>query len=231
MFDRAAWMRSRLMGIRHADEFVDARQHKLDLHWSVLQECCGPGANDDFWKARVPVKVGDASTHVLCPADQLLHVCTHGARSNPLQPVNWVADAMMVLDSSGAELDWRRLREQTAKRRLAVPMREALWYLRTGLGAAIPSDVLQNIERLPTSRTERLEHRVKMSRRKLVGSLPVLWFDHSRLAERDGFGRQVLGFPRYLQVTFRTRTLWGLPVAMLVLAVKRVTARWRRPAH
>jgi hypothetical protein len=211
-----------LIGLRHADDFVDARQCRLDLHWSVLQECCRAGETDEFWQASVPIEVEGVPTRGLCSADQLLQVCVHGARSSFVQPVGWIADAMIVLRSSSGQVDWRRLLEQTHKRRLTVPMRDAMKYLHDHLGATIPTEVLDSLETARTSRFERVEWRVKASRRELVGSLPVLWFDYWRVAGDGGLVRRVLGFPRYLQRTFRLRTLWALPFTMLALAAGRI---------
>ena len=211
----------RLIGVRHADEFTDGRRLKCDLHWSVLQECTRPGDNDDFWVACRELHVGSATTHVLCPADQLLHVCIHGSRSGMVQPVMWVADAISVIESAGNDIDWQRVVAQATKRRLVVPIREALRYLRSEFGAPIPSWVVDRLSDVHTSRAERLEHRIKLSRRRLVGTLPVLWFDHWRRAE-GGTCRKAIGFPRYLQITFRCETLPALPIAMLGLAGKRI---------
>lgn len=217
----------RLIGPRHADEFVDGALRRIDLHWSVLQECCGSRWNEDFWAARIPLAIAGVKTAALCPADQLLHVCMHGARSGPVQPVGWVADAMMLLEASEGAIDWDRLLAQTARRRLVVPMGGALRFLHAGLGAAIPREVLERIAAMPSSRTERWEHRVKVAPRPLLGSLPVLWFDYARLAEDASLGQRLLGFPRYLQCTFRTKALWSLPWDMLRLATGRIGARVR----
>lgn len=215
-----------LIGIRHADVFRDARGCRLDLHWSVLQECCRPGENDDFWHGSVPIEVEGVPTRALCSADQLLHVCVHGARSSAVQPLSWIADAMMILRSS-TDVAWRRLLDQTHTRRLTVPMHTAFGYLHANLGATVPAQVLESLETARTSRFEHLEFRVKASRRELVGSLPVLWFDYWRVAEGQGFARRVLGFPRYLQRTFRVRTLWGLPMVMARLATSRIKSARR----
>lgn len=211
-----------LIGIRHAQEFVDARGVRVDLHWNVLQECCGPGESDDFWEEGVAIDVQGVPTRALCPADQLLQVCVHGARSTPVQPVNWIADATVVLSSTGDQLDWRRLLVQTDKRRLTVPMRDALEYLHTKLNATIPREVLETLMAARSSRFERLEFRVKASRRELVGTLPVLWFDYWRVSPHGSVLRRALGFPGYLRLTFRVRTLAGLPLAMVTLAMRRV---------
>lgn len=211
----------RLIGVRHADEFTDGRRLKCDLHWSVLQECTRQEDNRDFWAASRAFRLGRAPTHVLCPADQLLHVCMHGSRSGVVQPVMWVADAMTVIESAGDDVDWHRLAAQAIKRRLVFPVGEALRYLRAEFGARIPDTVADRLSAAPTSRTERLEHRIKLSRRRLVGTLPVLWFDYWRRAE-GGTIRKVAGFARYLQITFRSDTIAGLPITMLGLAARRI---------
>jgi Uncharacterised nucleotidyltransferase len=213
----------RLIGIRHADEFRRRGRH-LDLHWSVLQECCRAEQNEDFWTARRSISVDGVATAVLCPADQLLHVCVHGARSGPSQPVSWIADAMTLLHAFGDDLDWERLIHQSRRRRLVVPIRQALRLLKSRLDARIPDAVLVALDAAVVSRRERLEHRIKISPRDLVGTLPVLWFDYSRWAEGRS-GVKCLGFPRYLQTTFRTPSLWKLPADVVTLIVKRLRSR------
>jgi hypothetical protein len=210
----------RLVGVRHADEFRRG-PHNLDLHWSVLQECCRSGDNDDFWNERQPVSINGVPTSVLCPADQLLHVLVHGARSGPAQPAGWLTDALTLLGSSGIAVDWDRLVAQSTARGLVVPVREALRLLSSTFQAPVPGEVLTALSREDVSRTQQLEYRTKRNRRRLVGSLPVLWFDYARWARGTTAGR-LTGFPRYLQVTFRTKSLWGLPGDVVRLTLQRV---------
>jgi hypothetical protein len=218
-----------LVEVRHADEFVDARGRRLDLHWSVLKETCGKSANDDFWLASIPLELDGAPTRALCPADQLLHVCVHGSQSGPVQPLGWIADSVVLLRAQGDALDWERLLEQARRRRLIVPLREALGTLDVVWAGAVPHDVLDALAREQTTRFDRLEHRIKRRRRPLLGSLPVLWFDYRRLAR--GQGAPPGGFPSYLQRTFRVRTLRLLPVTIVVLAVRRIVALVRTPTQ
>lgn len=220
-----------LIGLRHADGFVDSFGRRLDLHWSVLQECCGPGDNDDFWQARVPLDIEGVPTHVLCASDQLLQVCVHGARSSAVQPLSWIADATMILNSSSDQVDWTRVLDQTARHRLTVPMLKALTYLHAELGVVVPVGVVDSLEATRTSRFERLEFKVKTSRRELVGTLPVLWFDYWRRAKDVPPPKRLLGFPSYLQRTFRVRSLWGLPLSMAALAARRIASAVRARAE
>ena len=87
-----------------------------------------------------------------------------------------------------------------------------LRYLRVEYGANIPATVIDRLDRTQTSRVQRLEYVVKISQWKRMGTLTVLWFDYWRLAE-GGVLSKAIRFPRYLQITFRTKSLGGLPLA------------------
>jgi len=125
--------------ITHAHAFKNASSWEFDLHWHVLDECCQPDADEDFWNGSVKIELDGVPTALLNPADQLLHVCVHGVRWNDIPPLRWVADAMMVLNASEDSLDWDRLIIQVQMRRLVLPMKASLNYLQTLLDASIPS--------------------------------------------------------------------------------------------
>lgn len=91
-----------LIATEQALAFQDATEQALDLHWHVLQESRGPGADESFWRTAVSMEVDGAPTRALQPADQLLHVCLHGARWNQLPSIRWVADSLMILRSTPA---------------------------------------------------------------------------------------------------------------------------------
>src|SRR3972149_871099 len=134
-----------VLDARHAWGFENAHQRQFDLHWHVLIQCLYPNSDDDFWAGAIPVQVADVPTRALNPTDQLLHVCVHGAAWNPVPPLRWIADAMVILNVSYSEVEWTRLIAQAKKRRLTFPLRHALTYLRDSFGAAIPSHVLMEM--------------------------------------------------------------------------------------
>ena len=72
-------------GIAPSHEFMSGGQ-SVDLHWHVLPECCRPDSDNDFWDMAVPLDFEGVPTLALQPADQLLHVCVHGARRATSRP-------------------------------------------------------------------------------------------------------------------------------------------------
>lgn len=210
-----------LVGVRHADDLSDRSGRKVDLHWAVFQETCQPGADEELWRSSVSVELDGVSSRSLCPSDLLLHLLVHGARPSPVQPVTWVADAIMLLHARGADVRWERVVRQTSTRRLGLPVAAGLAYLDRFPGLTIPRATLDTLASLPATRFERIEYRVKTRPRPIVGTLPLLWLDYGRLANPPRF--RLRGFARYLQVTFRLKSRRELPLEMVRLAARRLS--------
>jgi hypothetical protein len=205
--------------------FRDAAGRGVDLHWHVLPECCYPGADDDFWDGAVATDVNGVPTRALNPSDQLLHVCVHGARWNPVPPFRWVADAMMIVRSSESDLDWHRLAAQAEERGLVVPLRHALDYLRAALDASVPHAVVRRMHNAPTTRLEHIEYRARARPARLEGPLRALWLhylSHARLARHGGLGRGLLGFLSYLRFRWGVDRSWQVPFYAVPKALRRV---------
>ncbi len=168
-------------------------------------------------------------THTLDPADQLLHLCTHGARWNPLGQVQWLADATLVIRDCADELDWDRLFEQAEKRRLLLPVRETLLYVKKTLHTPVPDTILQKMNHAPVSSLERIEFRTITSPPDgTLGWLPLFWFYYLRTAQGPSDGRlrpRFLGFPHYLQRRWGMHHLWDVGLHALSKGVQIV----RRP--
>lgn len=191
-----------VLDVRHAWGFANERQHQFDLHWHVLMQCCYPNANDDFWADAVPVQVADVPTRALNPTDQLLHACVHGAAWNYVPPLRWIADAMVILNASHSEVEWARLIAQAEKRRLILPLRRALTYLRDSFGVAIPAHVLMEMGKVRVSDVERKLYNAVTAKPTWLGGLPVRWYRHLFDLEVTGEtnpAQKLIGFLRYLQ--------------------------------
>jgi hypothetical protein len=211
-----------VLDVRHALGFENAHQCHFDLHWHVLVNCRYPNADDDFWTGAIPVQVRDVSTRTLDPTDQLLHVCVHGAAWSPVSPIRWVADAMTILHGSHSVIDWARLVAQAEKRRLILPLREALTYLCNSFGAPIPSYILTEMNKARVSDLERKYYGALTAKPNWLGALPVRWFRYLLDLEATGntnLAHQLVGFPRYLQrvhVLDRRQLLtWAMSRAIL----------------
>lgn len=214
------------ISVAHAHVFKDAAGQEFDLHWYLMQEYRYPHADDDFWDGAVSVKVNDVFTYALNPADLLLHICVYGAKWDQVPSFRWVADAMTIINSSQNEIDWNRLLIQAKTRRLIIPLRKTLDYLRDLLDAPIPNDVLQSIQNTATSKLERMEYRYKTQSyfQKPLGKLPIKWFDYLRSLRSNDSQHKFFGFIKYLQLYWGVKHQWQLPFYVIFMSMRRLKA-------
>jgi hypothetical protein len=214
------------LSVRHGVNLRDPAGQQFDLHWHLLPECCRPEADRDLWKNAVPLTIDQVPTHTLNSTDHLLHVCAHGVRWDPVPPFRWIADAMAIMNRSISEIEWERLLAQAETRGLIYPLKEALSYLRETFDAPVPAEVLRHMREIPTSDTERIEHRYRTQnyQNKLLGRLPLLWFNYLRSAGAGGSRYKLIGFMNYLQRFWGVDHLWQ---AVLYAALKSVRGIWR----
>jgi hypothetical protein len=182
-----------------AQQLHDRSGRSLDLHRYALWQATD---DDDFWTASVEIELLGVRTRSLSPADQLLHVAAHGASWNTIPPVRWLADAVAIERSAGAELDWNRLTSQAERRRLTLSAAAALEQLVATLGFDVPPGVLDRLRSAPTTRLERWAHRG--ATRPIGGGnrLPVVLEQYVRMSRLD----PSLRLTAYLQATLGART-------------------------
>lgn len=188
---------------RHAANFRSPAHRFLDLHWHLLLESLQADADDEFWAAAGKTRVAGMDVHVLDPAHQLLHVCVHGVKRSPIPPLRWVADAMAILTQAPA-IEWERLVTAAERHRVALPVRDALAYLRRLLDAPVPAAVIDRLDRLPVSRRERLEYafRVNVDPEGAGAGLVATGFSWLRQTTGTGLARRLTGFGGFLQDRF-----------------------------
>ena len=195
--------------------FRDHQNRELDLHWQVLHNSRQPDADDEFWAAMRSAECRGLPVKVLDPADQLLHVIAHGLRWNQVPPLRWVIDAVLILRQPETGLDVMRLVEQARRRRLVVPVRQALEYLKQCFDAPVPDAAMAALRRSPTSVLERWEARIEAS--DPAGHRPV---ERALLEFQDATRRRTpLG----------KRPGWGIRLAALA-ACRGLDARRQLPA-
>jgi hypothetical protein len=198
--------------VSYSHGFKNSAGQEFDLHWHLLFQSRGINADDDFWDAAVTTNINDIAVKALSPADQLLHVCIHGARWNFIPPFRWVADAMTILNAPQANIDWNRFIIQTEKRRLVLPLLDALNYLKEVFDAPIAPSVFKRLRDMPVPGIERLEYKIAVNPPTQWTAALDLWCQHSRLAGNVGLARRVAGFPKFLE------NIWGI-------------AAWKLPFH
>jgi hypothetical protein len=193
--------------VTHGHSFVDSEGHRLDLHWYLIPDCTYDGADDDFWEGALPLEVHGVPTLALNPTDQLFHLCAHGSHWSQISPIRWAADAVTVLECSQGDIDWERLVRLARSRLLVLPLREALSYLRHGLDAPIPDEVLSELNAIRTPMMEHLEHRFRQGSKREIGWLPLSLFQYRRyrqMTAAQARSEPPLGPMEYVQ------HLWGL---------------------
>ena len=191
----------------------------------MLTESSHPDEDDDLWDGAVPAEIGGVSTYTLNTADHLLHVCVHGASWNYVAPFRWVADAMMILDTSQSDIDWNRLVRLAHKHRVTLPLKDTLCYLRDFFSAPVPLAALQHISGLPVPRIERIEYQARTRPAKLLGPLSDGWLyylRYRRLAGDAGLLEKLFGFPRYFQRYWVLDHLWQVPICAIGKVKRRV---------
>lgn len=132
---------------------------QLDLHWHVLHRCTAPEVTEAFWQQARPLRFDGLETLQLCPADTLLHVCSHGVQYSTQAPFRWLADAAWIMRRHGADLDWRRVVTTARRTGATLALRHGLDYAATELKLSVPAEVLADLRAHRGSWWERADYR------------------------------------------------------------------------
>jgi hypothetical protein len=213
---------ARLLEWRRGARFAGPGGRYLDLQWYLLRENCYPGADDPVWEAAQDGRLGPYAMRAPCAADQLLHVCIDGLQESLEPRIPWAADAFVLC--AGGEVDWGRLAAEAARRRLALPVRTALRWIREELRAPVPDDALARLDALPVTRAERRELRAKLDPASRVARLRIHWSHHARAAAGAGRGRAatLVRFIPYLQQLWGVERAYQLPAYLLRRGMRRI---------
>lgn len=211
----------RLLDVRHSLAFRDPDGHEIDLHRGLLWRA---GLDEEFWRGSIEAEVAGARVRILNPADQLLHVCAHGAAWNPVHPLRWAADAFKVIEAAGRQLDWERLVAMARRGRLTVPFADCLDFLAEGLEVPVLQASRLALSQTPVARAERRAHEALAQPPSSRRSLSMLsWFRERYRAQAalDGEKPSLVGFVRYMQ------GFWGLerPSQVPAFAAQRLLRR------
>ena len=198
---------------RHAINYSSDRIAKLDLHWHVMEETNHPNGDELFWSGAIRTTVRGVETLAMNPTDQLLHVCAHEAQWTPIPLPRWIVDVMTVLRASDGNIDWNRFVTHTRGLGLVLPVREALQYVVDVARAPIPSSVLNSLYRLPLTKGDERDYRVRCQPRSILRALASEYRRMSLQPNRHSRRWRLLSFLSY------ARALWGLDHA------------WQLPFH
>jgi len=209
------------LSIVNSHGFTDDNGRECDLHWHLFPECCHTDDDDDFWHQAVPFQIHGQATRALAPADQLLHVCIHGAEWNSIPPIRWVADSIAIMKSSS--IDWDRIVGQARKRQLMLPLKATMNYLAEEFAAPVPAEVLRSLRNATISKMELAEYKYKIQNfeQRPLGFLPLLWFRYLRLEGSQHAAFRIFGFVHYLQCFWGVDSIRQLPTYGARMAIRR----------
>ncbi len=179
--------------VSHATHLTDGKNRDLDLHWSLFHDrYLTPAEVDVLWNASVPAEVGGVPTRVLCPADQLVHTCEHGARYDATPPFRWLADALQIVRGYGDAIDWQRCADIAHRHGVLLPVQQTLAYLQEHLQLDVPKAAWDSLRTRRVPLSNRLAHAI-VSRRQFGihpfwQSLPINLLGYARWRRtRSGF--------------------------------------------
>ncbi|MDX1546409.1 MAG: nucleotidyltransferase family protein [Rhodothermales bacterium] len=142
-------------GLRTKISLWQARQYvftrgagvfNLDLHTAVMPPLYYYAMDfDALWSRAEAVRVGEAAVQCCGPEDTLLMLCFHGAK-NRWETLKYVCDVAELIRARPG-LDWDRVRRQARTTRAERMLYLGLHLAHALLGAALPEEVAQRIER------------------------------------------------------------------------------------
>ena len=222
-----------VLATRHGWDFKDAGGQNVDLHWRVFHDAIAPVGDVAFWEGAVPVAIHGAPSKTLNTADQLLHVCVHGATWMDELAVHWVADATTILRAVDGALDWDRLLVQARRYHYTELLRVTLTYLRDVVDAPVPSAVLRRMNQMPASCAARIVYKAKTRPLERWGpwvALGVRYLEHSATLPADaGVLRRLAGFLKYFGRRWGTGSMWQTVAGVAFRGMRRIG--WVARAH
>lgn len=193
----------------HGWDLVDAQGRQLDLHRYAFHYSCREAIDADFWAASVPCELQRVEPRVLCATDQLLHVCARAFYA-PNGSIRWIADALLILKSFAAELDWQRLIRQGQKRRVVLQLRQALTYLVNEFAAPVPDTVLAALQNARVSFQEYAAYDLALRGTLTSARSLGVWWEYCHTQGGLGIATS-FEYVRYLQERLQAPRLWQTP--------------------
>ncbi len=172
---------ARALRSRHAVALSAPGETPVTLHARALAESA---SDEDFWSGAVAVALGSTPTRAPGPSEQLLYACAGVMQGGLL----WAADAAAILRGGG--VDWGRLVNGAASRRLGVTVATSLAVVSDVLEAPIPPEVIDELGALPSTARERLCLRLSSRPGRVTGYVR-LWDLYRRNGPEGGFLRYV----------------------------------------
>jgi hypothetical protein len=141
----------------HAVGLVDASGGQVDLHRRMLY-LSRPGLDGPVWARAVPTMFDDVTVLTPCAADELLLALVHGWAWSAVSSIRWIPDVAMIVPRMDND-DWQTLVDEARRRQVSFRVWTALRAVHASQGAAVPTQVLDELAAGPFASFEVSEER------------------------------------------------------------------------
>lgn len=201
---------SRLLRLFHARALRHRSGIELDLHRHILEESNWSHADAGVWERRRTVELSNHSVETMSPTDHLIHTIVHGVRWDPIPPIRWVTDAVVLIRSG--EIDWDLIAAESERRRVALAMGAALEFLSDEFGQYVPPQTLSRLNAATPSRLERIDFRFQQGGAGAIDQIGRYVTRYLRLTSDKSVYERARLFPLYLRAMWGLESAWQLPV-------------------
>jgi hypothetical protein len=143
----------------------DDRQYQLylqgHLFWAIPQDY----TDRVVWQYATPSD-DELGGWRLSPTDQFLDLCSRTFCKSKSHQIGGIADALMLIQQSGEDLDLVRLIAQAQRYQMIVPVQNMLMILNRVLQFSAPSWVLPALSQMPIHRSEWMKYQVLAGERR-----------------------------------------------------------------
>ena len=171
---------------------------ELDLHWNIMNEYGENHFVSELWRDASLVEYKSVPIYILAGEDQIMHNCAHGVKWNALPPIRWIPDVLTVL-AAEPDLSWTALARKCGERKLTMPVRSCLKYLKLNFNAPIPGDALDLLFAQTVSDEERKIYAVYTAPLTLMNRVIRQWKLYRAIYQNRFWPAKILFFPAFLK--------------------------------
>ncbi len=129
---------------------------EADFSWSPRRTFSYDATlRDDLWQGH-----GGAGMRTAPASWLLLETLDHGLYSNPVSPIRWVIDGVLLVNRRGDDIDWPWVFDMARRYHMGATLQAGLPVL-VQFGAQLPADAMEQARLIPVSDIERAEFNAK----------------------------------------------------------------------
>jgi Uncharacterised nucleotidyltransferase len=212
----------------HSITLVNNKGLNIDLHWHILGNYLQYEGDQKLLSRTVKTKFYAQEVDTLNPTDHLFHVCTHGTQWLVLEPIYWIADVIMIINSSSHNIDWEYLLRLIKENQDNLRFKNIFIYLKDRLNANIPDWVLNELKSSSISYRENLTYQAKTGDYEQGKMLPIIWrlvlkySYYVRVIFRDIYQLNLVGFMKELQKAWKLEHIYQVPLTLIAKLFKMI---------